>query len=58
MWNDNPTPSQIRTITNLCIIKKIYEPLEERVSNRAEARSLIYQLRSYDNLNSKMCLVR
>lgn len=48
-WNDKPTPTQVRAIVKLCLIRGIREPLEEIVNSRAEARSLIYRLRrQYD----------
>ena len=40
-----PTDRQVRAITKMCITLKISEPLEESVSNRMEARNLMYQLR-------------
>jgi hypothetical protein len=43
---DKATPAQIRAIVRLCIAKNIREPLEEKVSNKDEARALIYQLES------------
>ena len=43
--NNSPTSKQIRAITKLCLIHNIKEPLEEKVSNRREARDLIYELR-------------
>jgi len=44
-----PTPRQIRAIAKLCQQHGITEPLEERVSNRREARDLIYGLRGGKN---------
>lgn len=41
-----PTGRQCRRITLQCAALGIKEPLEERVSNRREARNLIYELRS------------
>jgi hypothetical protein len=41
-----PTGRQARAITKLCLYKGISEPLEERPSNRREARNLIYELRN------------
>jgi len=40
-----PTGVQCQRITLQCIALGIREPLEERVSNRREARDLIWQLR-------------
>ena len=45
-WNEHPTPAQIRAIARLCRILGIRELLEERPSNRHEARDTIYQLRN------------
>ena len=41
-----PTGPQCRRITLQCIALGIRDPLEERVSNRMEARNLIYELRN------------
>lgn len=48
-----PTIPQVRAIAKLCVILKIREPLEEGVSNRMEARNLMYDLRS--KLRGKRC---
>jgi len=45
-WNDPPTDEQVRRITWYCKVLHIKEPLEERSSNRLEARNLIYELRA------------
>jgi len=42
----SPTAGQIQRLTKQCIRLGIKEPLEELVSNRREARDLMYQLRS------------
>lgn len=42
--NERPTPRQVRAIARLCTVLGISEPLEERPSNRWEARDLIYDL--------------
>lgn len=44
-WNLPPTDNQVRTIAQYCMWNGIREPLEERPSNRWEARDLIYRLR-------------
>lgn len=44
-WNLPPTSTQIRAITKLCMRLHIAELLEEKPSNRYEARRLIYELR-------------
>ncbi len=41
-WDEPATGQQVRAITRLCIRLKIREPLEELVSNRAEARRIMY----------------
>lgn len=43
--DEPPTPGQVRAITRMCIALKIKELLEERVSNKREARNLMYELR-------------
>lgn len=51
LWEKNywhelpPTAGQIRDITRKCMILGIREPLEERVSNRMEARDMQYYLK-------------
>ena len=45
MWSDPATGQQKRAITKLCIIKKIKKELENKIMTRAEARTLIYELR-------------
>ena len=45
MLDEKPGPEMIKAITKYCLILEIREPLEERVSNKDEARALIYQLR-------------
>lgn len=45
-WHElPPTAGQIRDITRKCMILGIHEPLEERVSNRMEARDTQYYLK-------------
>ena len=39
-----PTDKQIRSITKMCIALKIDDDLEERVSNRMEARDTMFEL--------------
>lgn len=48
-WNLKPTPKQVRSIAKLCSQLGITEPLEERPSNRVEARRLIFALRCKRN---------
>ncbi len=43
--NLRPTGAHCRRIALQCVILGIREPLEERVSNRREARDLMYELR-------------
>ncbi len=43
-WTLPPTPKQITAITRLCQTLGITEPLEDKPSNRWEARRLIYEL--------------
>lgn len=40
-----PTGKQILSVTKMCMALGIKDPLEERVSNRREARDLMYELR-------------
>ena len=40
-WNLPPTDKQVRAITRLAIILGYHEPVEERPSNRWEARNMI-----------------
>lgn len=45
LWHeDRPTDRQILRITRMCITLGIEEPLEEKVSNKMEARDRIYEL--------------
>ena len=44
-WNLPPTDSQIYRITKQCIRLGITESLEDKPSNRLEARNLINELR-------------
>lgn len=44
-WNLPPTDGQVERITRQCMRLGIREPLEERPSNRREARNLIWGLR-------------
>jgi hypothetical protein len=44
-WNLPPTDAQVRRIAQYCIWNHIRESLEERPSNRREARNLIFALR-------------
>lgn len=43
-WLLPPTARQEAAITRLCMQKGIKEPLEDRPSNRWEARQLLYEL--------------
>ena len=45
-WTLPPTGRQVRAITMLCAELGISEPLEDKPSNRWEARRLMYELRS------------
>lgn len=45
-WNDPPTDGLITRIAWYCRLLGIKELLEERPSNRLEARNLIYDLRA------------
>lgn len=40
-WNDPPTDRQIRAISRLATILGYYEPIEEKVKSRLEARNII-----------------
>ena len=40
-WHLPPTPAQIRAITRLAITLDYYEPVEEKVRTRLEARNII-----------------
>ncbi len=44
-WTLPPTGRQVAAITRLCQQLGIREPLEEKPSNRWEARRLLYELR-------------
>ena len=44
-WNLPPTYRQVRAITALCIQCGITEPLEDKPTNRLEARDMIQSLR-------------
>lgn len=43
-WLLPPTARQTAAITRLCMRKGVREPLEEKPSNRWEARQLLYEL--------------
>ncbi len=43
-WTLPPTGRQVSAITRLCIQLGIKEPLEDKPSNRWEARRLLYEL--------------
>ena len=43
-WLLPPTSRQVAAITRLCMRKGIRESLEEKPSNRWEARQLLYEL--------------
>ena len=43
-WQLPPTGRQVRAITRLCQQLGITEPLEDKPSNRWEARQLLYEL--------------
>lgn len=45
-WRLPPTDKQTRAITQLCIEQGIKEPLENRPSNRWEARKVMHDLRA------------
>lgn len=45
-WSLPPTIQQTTAIARLCLANRIYEPLEETVSTRWEARCMIYDLRN------------
>ncbi len=44
-WNLPPTARQLRATTELCMQLGIKEYLEDKPSNRLEARRLMYELR-------------
>jgi len=46
LWAEPATGQQKRAITKLCIIKGVREELENRIMTKAEARTLIYELRN------------
>lgn len=50
-WDERPTSRQVRAITLQCIRLGITDPLEERVSTRAEARSTLYTLHNMKGNN-------
>ena len=45
-WNLPPTPKQVRAITRLAQALSYHEPVENKPSNRWEARNLIVGLRT------------
>jgi len=46
LWSEPATGQQKRAITKLCIIKGVRDELENRIMTKAEARTLIYELRN------------
>ena len=44
-WSLPPTPKQVRAITRMAVILGYHEPVEDKPSNRWEARNMIMGFR-------------